>query len=265
LGAILFANDLNKINTLKRKAIRIIQYEGNTKMHTKNEIQNKKGYAVEFEKLMDNINNIIEVEIIEKGLRKKIKKYPEIAIRELVANAIIHQDFFQKGNSVMVEIYDDKIEITNPGEPLVDIDRFLDAPPKSRNEILASFMRRINICEERGSGIDKVVELTEKHQLPAPIFRTVNDYTVSTLFAHKKLSEMDKQDRIRATYLHASLRYLQNNFMTNSSLRERFGIESKNSSIISRIIKNTLDEELIYIYDESVGTRARKYIPWWAK
>lgn len=83
--------------------------------------------------------------------------YPELSIRELVANALIHQDFSQTGNSVMIEIYSNRLEVTNPGEPLVDTDRFLDTPPKSRNEILASFMRRINICEERGSGIDKIV------------------------------------------------------------------------------------------------------------
>ncbi len=54
----------------------------------------------------------------------------------------------------MVEIFDDRIEITNPGEPLVDTQRFIDTPPKSRNETLASMMRRFRICEERGSGID---------------------------------------------------------------------------------------------------------------
>jgi len=266
LGAILFAKDLNKFNHLRRKAIRVIQYKDNTKLETIKEIQGKKGYAVGFEELIEYINNILPSnEIIEKVFRKTIKMYPELASRELVANAIIHQDFFQTGNSVMVEIYNNRIEITNPGEPLVDTDRFLDTPPKSRNEILASFMRRINICEERGSGIDKVVALTENYQLPAPILRVANGYTISILFAHKELKEMNKQDRIWATYLHASLRYIQNDFMTNSSLRERFGIEVKNRSMVSKIINETLNAGKIAIYDESVGTKAREYIPWWAK
>ena len=126
-------------------------------------------------------------------------------------------------------------------------------------------MRRINICEERGSGIDKVVLQTEVYQLPAPVFRVVNGYTVSILFAHKELKEMNKQDRIWATYLHASLKYIQNEYMTNTSLRERFGIDAKNSAIASRIIKETLQAGKIKIYDESVGTKAREYVPWWAK
>jgi predicted HTH transcriptional regulator len=45
-----------------------------------------------------------------------------------------------------------------------------DTPPRSRNESLASLMRRFRICEERGSGIDKVVFLVELYQLPAPLF-----------------------------------------------------------------------------------------------
>ncbi len=266
LGAILFAKNLNQFNHLKRKAIRVIQYKDNTKLHTIKEIQGQKGYAVGFEGLIEYINNLLPSnEIIGKAFRKTIKMYPELAIRELVANAIIHQDFFQTGNSVMIEIYSNRIEITNPGEPLVDTERFLDTPPKSRNEILASFMRRINICEERGSGIDKVVLQTEIFQLPAPVFRVVNGYTISILFAHKELKEMNKQDRIWATYLHASLKYIQNEFMTNTSLRERFGIEVKNRSMASKIINEALESGKIKIFDESVGTKAREYVPWWAK
>lgn len=266
LGAILFAKDLNKFNHLKRKAIRVIQYKDNSKLETIKEIEGKKGYAVGFENMIEYINNLLPSnEVIGKAFRETIKMYPELSIRELVANAIIHQDFFQSGNSVMIEIYANRFEVTNPGEPLVETDRFLDTPPKSRNEILASFMRRINICEERGSGIDKVVAQTEIYQLPAPIFRATNGYTISILFAHKELKEMNRLDRVRACYLHASLRYIQNDFMTNTTLRERFGIEQKNTAMVSRIIKEALVEKLIYIYDENVGAKARSYIPWWAK
>jgi len=165
----------------------------------------------------------------------------------------------------MIEIFASRFEVTNPGTPLVDTQRFLDSPPKSRNEALASFMRRIGVCEERGSGIDKIVLESEIYQLPAPIFETRNGHTVTILFAHKELKDMDKQDKIRACYQHASLRYIQREYMTNTSLRERFGIDAKNISMVSKIIKETLDEKQIYIYDESVGTKARKYVPWWAK
>ncbi len=266
LGAILFAKDLRKFTNLKRKAIRVIQYKDNTKFETIKEIEGSKGYAVGFEGLIEYINNLLPSnEVIKQAFRENIRMYPELSIREIVANAIIHQDFFQSGNSVMIEIFTNRFEITNPGAPLVDTQRFLDSPPKSRNEALASFMRRIGVCEERGSGVDKIVLQSEIYQLPAPVFETRDEYTIAILFAHKELKDMDKQDKIRACYQHASLRYIQRDYMTNTSLRERFGVDAKNIAMISRIIKDTLDEKQVYIYDKNAGTRARKYIPWWAK
>ena len=266
LGAILFAKDLTKFTNLKRKAIRVIQYKDNTKFETIKEIEGSKGYAVGFEGLIEYINNLLPSnEVIKQALRENVRMYPELSIREIVANAIIHQDFFQSGNSVMIEIFASRFEVTNPGTPLVDTQRFLDSPPKSRNEALASFMRRIGVCEERGSGIDKIVLQSEIYQLPAPIFETRDEHTIAILFAHRELKDMDKQDKIRACYQHASLRYIQRDYMTNATLRERFGVDAKNTAMISRIIKDTLDEEQVYIYDESAGTKARKYIPWWAK
>lgn len=91
--------------------------------------------------------------------------YPEIAVRELVANAIIHQDLNETGTNPMVEIFEDRIEITNPGLPLISSDRFIDEY-RFRNEEMASLMRRMGICEEKGSGIDKVIFNIELFQLP---------------------------------------------------------------------------------------------------
>ena len=266
LGAILFAKDLSQFKGLSRKAIRVIQYESTNKIKTVREQVGKKGYACGFEGLISYINSILPTnEIIKQAFRETVPMYPELAIRELVANALIHQDFFQSGTGPMIEIYSNRIEITNPGLPLVPTDRFLDNPPKSRNEALASLMRRMGICEERGSGIDKVVFETEYYQLPAPIFTTLLEHTITILFAHKELREMDKEDRIRACYLHASLKYVEHDYMTNTSLRERFGVDAKNTAIVSRIIKEALNKKAIYIYDETVGNKARKYIPWWAR
>ena len=140
----------------------------------------------------------------------------------------------------------------------------LDHPPRSRNEALASLMRRVGICEERGSGVDKVVSLTEFYQLPAPAFEIVGDSTRSTLFAPRPLTKMDRTDRIRAVYLHACLRYVQREFMTNTSLRERFGIELKNSATASRLLKEALSTQVIRLADESAAPKLRKYVPGWA-
>lgn len=265
LGAILFAKNLNSFKGLSRKAVRVIVYEDEGRLKTIREQDGRKGYASGFEGLIEFVNALLpRNEVVGKALRKDVPMYPEPAIRELVANALIHQDFAVTGSGPMVEIFADRLEITNPGLPLVKTDRFLDAPPRSRNEALASLMRRAGICEERGSGVDKVVFQTEFYQLPAPIFETPEGNTRAVLFAHRALKEMDRADRVQACYLHACLRYVQRNPMTNSTLRERFGIAEKNSAIASRIIRDAQEDGRVKPYDPAQGKKYAKYLPFWA-
>ena len=265
LGAILFARKLTDFGSLQRKAVRVIAYRGTSRVETQSEQIGNRGYAAGFEGLIGFINNLLpRNEVIGQALRKTVPVYPELAIRELVANAIIHQDFTVTGSGPMVEIFEDRMEITNPGKSLIDPQRLLDSPPRSRNEALASLMRLIGICEERGSGVDKVVFQTELYQLPAPAFEVVGDSMRSTLFTPRPLSKMERVDRVRAVYLHACLRYVERDFMTNSSLRARFGIDAKNSALASRLSKEAVTVGRIRVYDESASPKYRKYVPYWA-
>lgn len=266
LGAILFAKRLADFGSLQRKAVRVIVYKGNGRAEgTLREQEDGRGYAVAFAGLIGFINGLLpSSEVMGQALRKTVLVYPELAIRELVANALIHQDFSITGSGPMVELFGDRMEITNPGLPLVDTQRLLDHPPRSRNEALASLMRRIGICEERGSGVDKVVFQTELYQLPAPAFEVVGESTRSTLFTPRPLVKMDPADRIRAVYLHACLRYVERDFMTNTTLRGRFGLDTKNSAVASRLIKEALTLQMIRLHDESAPPKYRKYVPGWA-
>lgn len=265
-GAILFAKKLTDFQKLGRKAIRVIIYKEKDRISTQREQVFDKGYAVSYEEIIKFINEQLpQNEQIGQAVRKNIKMYPEIAIRELVANAIIHQDFNMTGVSSTIEIFSDRMEIRNPGEPLVDTMRFIDLPPQSRNEDLAAFMRRINICEERGSGIDKVIHSVEVFQLPAPEFNVNGKHTEVLLFTYRELKDMDKSDRIRACYQHACLRFVCREQMTNESLRKRFAIDDKNYSMASRIIGDTISEGLIRPYDlENKSRKHAKYVPFWA-
>ena len=265
LGAILFARKLSDFPSLKRKAIRVIQYQGKDRTQTVREQEGNRGYASGFEGLIDYIDGILPTnEVVEKALRRTVPMFPELAIREVAANALIHQDFFVTGAGPMIEIFDDRIEFTNPGEPLVETHRFLDTPPKSRNETLASLMRRVRICEERGSGIDKVVFQVEFYQLPAPLIEVPLGSTRVVLFSHKPLADMDREERVRACYLHACLRYVTRDFLTNASLRERFGIKESNKAVASRRIREAVDEGAIKPVDEHTSRRLMKYVPFWA-
>lgn len=265
LGAILFARNLGEFPRIWRKALRVVQYRGDGRTETQREREFTEGYAVVFDAIVDYIMALVPAdEVIERALRREVPMFPRIAVRELVANALIHQDFSVTGTGPMVEIFDNRIEITNPGKALVHPERFLDSPPTSRNERLASLMRRFNICEERGSGIDKVVLNTELDQLPAPLFETPENFTRTFLFARKPLSNVDRPERVRACYLHACLRYVTNQPMNNASIRERFGIATQNASIASRYLREALDDGYIVVSNPNVGGRSRTYLPYWA-
>lgn len=265
LGAILLSKDLAKFPNLKRKSVRVVLYKGKDRLETIREQAGGKGYASGFEGLIGFIDNLLpRNEVIGKALRKDVPMYPELSVRELVANAIIHQDFTLRGTGPIIEIFSDRMEISNPGIPLVNVERFLDSPPRSRNEALASFMRRVGVCEERGSGIDKVVSQTELYQLPAPVIEVSNEHTKVTLYSYKPFNKMEKEEKIHAAYLHASLKYVSKDFMTNTSLRHRFGLDEKNSSTASRIIRDAVEANKIKPFDSETAPRYMKYIPFWA-
>jgi ATP-dependent DNA helicase RecG len=126
-------------------------------------------------------------------------------------------------------------------------------------------MRRFGICEEKGSGIDKVVLATEAFQLPAPDFRVSDLRTTVVLFGHKEVDDMDRNDRVRACYQHCCLRYVMNERMTNKSLRERFKLPEKRAETVSRIIRETIGAGKIKLADAmATSLRYRSYLPFWA-
>ena len=127
-------------------------------------------------------------------------------------------------------------------------------------------MRIVGICEERGSGIDKVVHLAEVFQLPAPDFLATKMHMKTILYAPRSFKEMSKSERIRACYQHAALKYVSREQMTNTSLRERFKIEKKNYSMVSRIIADTIAIGLVREFDPTnKAPKHAKYVPFWAE
>jgi len=265
IGALLFAKDLSDFDTIARKAVRVIFYDGKNRTKTIKEQLGQKGYASGFESLIKFLDsNLPSGEVINDALRREVREYPIIAIRELVANALIHQDFSMSGTSPMIEVFSNRIEITNPGKPLIEPLRFIDHNPESRNEQLARFMRRLNICEERGSGFDKVIFECEYNQLPAPEIIVSDRYTRIILYARKTFRQMNMQDKIRACYLHACLKYVSGKYMTNQSLRERFNIEEHNYTMASKIISDTVKAGLIKDYNaENKSKKFARYVPFW--
>ena len=265
LGAILYAKKLADFGpSVERKGVRFVAYAGTGRADDVSHRQDgQRGYAAGFQGLVDYIDGLLpRNELIGKAFREERPLYPSIAIRELIANALIHQDMTITGAGPLIELFSDRMEITNPGAPLVSPDRFLDSPPRSRNEALASLMRRMKLCEEQGTGIDKVISAVELHQLPPPDFRMEGDAVRVVLFAPRRFADMTPEEAVRACYQHAALKYVGGQKMTNATLRERLGIDDQNAAQASRVIRATLDADLIRPAD---AERPRAgYVPSWA-
>lgn len=265
IGALLLAKNLRNFSSVTRKATRVVVYAGDSKMETISDITGEKGYAVGFQGLVTYVmGQLPQNEVIEGAIRKDVKLVPEVVVRELLANALIHQDLEVTGASPVVEIYSNRVEISNPGEPVVPVERFIDGY-QSRNERLADLMRRFGICEEKSSGIDRVVETAELLQLPAPEFLVAFKRTEVVIHGPRAFRDMDGSDRIRACYQHCVLQWVLRKQMTNQSLRERFGVSEGSGNTISQIITAAVEQGLIKNDPNAPESRRyARYIPAWA-
>lgn len=265
-GAMLFARDLGAFAGLKRKKIRISRYFGDNRLSPSRDEVIDAGYAVDFPGTIRLIHAMTpSEEVATKDLREERNGYPDLAIREAVANALIHQDLSVSGTSPTIEIFNNRMEITNPGAPMVDPMRIIDAPPRSRNESSAALMRRMRMCEEKGTGWDKIALSCELSELPAPKIRGYEEGTRVTLYTARPFTQISQDDREWACYMHACLRYVNDNgYMTNSSLRKRFGLGTKSQPVISKLIKRTIEDGLVRPLDPNTSPRYMKYLPSWA-
>ena len=268
LGAYTFAKDLIHFEKLSSHAIRVIRYKGNNKLSALADTTARKGVVVGFEGLLSYIRQhlpLSEETYSDNGQRQVNTDYPPLVIREAIANQIVHQDFSVQGSNPMVEIYDNRVEIVNPGAPINEPNRLLDLPPISRNEGLANLFKKMHLVESRGSGIDKIVITLEINNLPAPDISAKENNTVITLFEKKTLADMNDREKINAIFYHTARLFMENSYMTNQSVRTRFGLSPKQSAMASKIISLSLNSGLIKPYDPNAGNKFMQYIPFWAE
>lgn len=266
-GAIAAARKLEEFPSLDRKRIRVIRYRGTNKVDTIDELLGQRGYAIGFESLIAHLRRVLpHSEVIQQALRTEVTVFPEIALRELIANALIHQDFGVTGAGPMVEIYDDRIVVTNPGTllPGKKPDRLIGTTPESRNEKLASSFRRFRICEERGTGFQKIVGAIELFGLPPLDLDPQENAFRVTISAPRKFSMMSAAERVEACYQHAVLQYVSSRTLTNTTLRERFKLHDKQRNQITNLISDAVVAKRIKRKDAGSGKKFAEYVPYWA-
>jgi ATP-dependent DNA helicase RecG len=265
-GGIATSHELETFSSLRRKRIRVIRYRGANKVDTIDELLDNKGYAVGFEGLITYLKQALpHSEVIQQSLREQVSVFPEIALRELIANALIHQDFSVTGAGPTIEIFEDRITFTNPGTllPGKRLDRLIGTTPESRNELLASKFRLYRICEERGTGFQKIVSAVELFGMPPVLFTPLENAFQVTLYAPRKFGDMSQAERIEACYQHAVLQYFSSQPLTNTTLRTRFKVGERQRNQITNLIGDAVEAGRIKRKDNTTGNKFAEYIPYW--
>lgn len=262
LGAILFARKLKDFD-LGNKEVIVRKYAGTNNLVMELEYKMTVGYAVGFEDMIETVMRFTSKERIDIR-REAVPTYPRVAVRELAANLLVHQDFSITGMPITIEVFTNRLVMTNPGACLNDVNRLIDLPPHSRNEGMAQMMLQLDMCERRGSGFDRAVAAIEAMLLPAYKVQSGDDYTRVYIYPAKALKDMSKEEKVVACYQHACLLYENNQNLTNQAVRERFGIEKNKSSVASRIIADTVERGLLKISDEqNTSTKYVSYVPFY--
>ncbi len=185
-GSLVFARQECFVRSpFSRFAIRCVHYAGPTPTSP---IIDKLDIAGPLDYQIDTMRSFVLRNIpirakIEGSLRVESPVYPEEALREILANAVIHRDYTITETYTQIRIFSDRIEVINPGNlaPGVTVDNIKDMQ-FSRNSVIASLMRDLNYLEEYGRGIDLAFGSMQKAGLPRPIFRnTANIFSVTLL------------------------------------------------------------------------------------
>ncbi len=137
--------------------------------------------------LLQQYNNAIEwlksklqvsYEIEGTGPRKETWEIPLNVFKESIINALSHRDYYEQGASIMIELYDDRVEITNPGDLLPVVAKNFGRKSMSRNPFIFSLFTRMHLVEHIGSGIPRMKKDMLDAGLPEPIFETEGMFTV---------------------------------------------------------------------------------------
>ena len=264
-GALLFAHDLRKFPDVVHRHLRFVRYRGLNKVDASLDREYWRGYALEFDDFLADVRREVPmIEDIGKSRRTNTPLYLDVTIRELVANAMSHQDFDAKPGQIRVELFDNRLEVTNPGTPVVDVKEFVRVS-NPRNVALTAKMREMNMCENRGSGIQRLMSENEIHRRADPEFLVVGGLTKARITGKQNFTSLTLDERIWAVFMHASFRFESGSHMTNATFRERYGLTKARTTLVTNAINATLDVGMIKQYDESSQSRRyAKYVPFWA-
>lgn len=268
LGLLLIARKISAFPGARHHVLRAIRFAGTANLDILDSRDFDCGYGLAIPEAEAYIMSVVPSEDRLEGAFRRIHyAYPRVALRELLSNAVIHQDLTVADSGPLVSIYENRIEFSNPGASLIPTPRLLNAQPKARNKELVNALRRMGLCEEGGTGWDRAVAACEQEHMLAPKLDSSEQLgTRAVLYTGIGYERMTKRERMDAVYWHACLLYARGESISNQTLRERFGLgeDKKTLVAVSRLIRECCSDGLIKEEDPEAGARYRRYIPAWA-
>lgn len=182
-GAVLFfARDVQRF--FDHALIRCILFKGTDKRFILDSKEMRGNLVEQYEGamtyLVSKLNLRYEIENQKGGARKEVLEIPQTAFREAIINSLCHRDYYEKGAVTMVEIYDDRVVISNPGGLVSSIPKSeFGTKSLSRNPLVFGLMQRIDLVEKVGSGINRMQDTLREAGLPDPVFTTEGFFTVT--------------------------------------------------------------------------------------
>lgn len=176
--------------------VRCLRFKGLNKVHIIDDKTFGGPLYQQYVNTLSWIESKLEVEYIIKGTgpRHEIWEIPLDVFKESVMNAICHRDLYEEGATVMVEVYDDRVEISNPGGLLPMVAENFGEKSMSRNPLIFGLFTRMHLVEKVGSGIPRMRRLMKEASLPEPIFDTKGFFTVT--FMKRSKGNLGKNDRL---------------------------------------------------------------------
>ncbi len=189
--------------------------------------------------------------IIKTTKREEVLEIPEIALREAVVNSVVHRDYFEKGSNIFVEIFDDKVEISNPGGLVKGLtEHEFGKRSVTRNPLIASLMLRANYIEKLGTGISRIQNSLSEVGLPFAEFDKT-DFFVIRFQRIANLSQLQKIESINTNVIDDNNNNLNLNFFEKSKVKEKRYLRLM---LIMKFIINSQNSNVYGIYEYIVGT-----------
>lgn len=193
-GVLFFAK--HPENIYFHAVIRCILFKGTDKVYILDDKTFGGPLLQQYNKAIEWLKGKLQVayEIEGTGPRKEIWEIPLSVFKESIINALSHRDYYEQGASIMIEMYDDRIEITNPGTLLPVVAKNFGRKSLSRNPLIFGLFTRSHLVEHVGSGIPRMKKEMLDAGLPEPIFETEGMFTV---IFKRPAATQDKKDEVK--------------------------------------------------------------------